>query len=106
GESHRIDGEVATILVIGQGAILHNRLSGFRSVRLFTSSYEFHLKALIHQHSRAKGFKNCHLRMQSLAQGRSKLDTTPQHQYIDIIFEGTPHQSIPHIATNDIASNM
>ena len=109
-DSHRIDGEVATVLVILQRTVLNDGLTRVVTITLLTGTHELHL--VLHTF-----LKEFHLRRSEVAehaqmgflahyplQFLSHRDTTAHHHHVDIV-GGALQEDVTHIAAHHIAGH-
>ena len=108
-DSHRIDSEVAPVLVILQRTVFDDGFARVVTIALLTGSHELHLYLLLmrssHLHlSRTEVAEHGEMGFpaQQLLQFLSHLDTTAHHYDIDIV-RGALKEDITDIAAHHIA---
>ena len=99
-DSHRIDSEVAAVLVILQRSIFHNRFSGIAMIALLTGANKLHFSILILHLCSSEITEHREMRLSSehLLQGRSYLYTATNHNDINIIGRSL-QEEVTHIST-------
>ena len=107
-DGHRIDGEVAAVLIVLQSTILHDGFTRIVAVTLLAGAYELHLvfnAFLTKLHLRRTEIpenREMSLAPQHLFQFLRHRDAAADNHHVDIV--GRPFQEdIPHVAAHDIA---
>ena len=102
-DSHGIDGEIAPVLIIFQGTVFHNRLSGIMVITLLTGTDKLHFHIIILHLSCSEISEHRKMRLLSkyFFQSRSHLDTAAHNNDINIIGRSL-QEKITHISTNYI----
>ena len=107
-DSHRIDREVATVLIVLQRAVLHDGLSGVVTITLLAGSNELHLILLaflpeLHL-GRAEVPKDAQMGLapHHTLQFLGQTDAAAHDHHVDII-GGALEEDVPHIAPYDVA---
>ena len=102
-DGHGVDGEIAAVLVVFEGAVFHEGLAAVTVVRLATGAHKLNLNAFVTDHRRAEGaivFRLLVARQVGshlLGQG----DAAPDGHDVDVV-RFPPEQDIAHIAANHI----
>ena len=99
-----VDGEVAAVLVILEGAILDDGLARVVRVGLLTGPYELNLHVAPLELRRAEVAEDIHMSTAAelLAQGLGNLDATAHDYHVDIL-RWALQVEIAHVATHGIA---
>ena len=107
-DGHRIDGEVATVLVIFQSTVLHDGLTRVMTVALLAGTDELHLvfhTFLTKLHLRCTEIpedREVGLASEHLFQFFCHRDATADNHHVDIV--GRPFQKdVPHVSAHDVA---
>ena len=104
-ERHGVDGEIAALLVVLQGAVFHYRLARFAPVGLFPGAHEFDFIAFVVQHRGAEVFEIGHIRMRPLAHGACELDSAAFHDYVYIAGRAA-EEAVAHIASDHEGTHL
>ena len=100
---HRIDGEIATILVVFECTVFDNRFSRVTLVTFAASTHEFHFKSPRFHLRCPKVFENTQMRLfaEFFLQLLGHANPTSDHHHIDV-FRRSFKENVAHITAHDI----